>query len=187
MDLLDISNDVMYFDEPLPAVVQSLLDEAAAHYRAEPDAESDPAEQCLRRADTLAPDHLAVLVALYRFYYYRQRYAETLRVADRAIVVACRRLGLDDDWRRLTTDDLEHAGERSMAMTRFLLLALKGAGWLLLRLDAPGDAVERLLPVVAVDPDNRLGGRDLLSWARKAAHRAQLAAQGHAIPVIGIF
>lgn len=188
MDLLDLDNEAMYFETPLPAEVRQLLDESGQRYRsqaldgsADDELERtsvDSAEWALLRAYLKAPEHLSVIVALYRFFYYRHRYAEALAMADRAILLSSRQLGLNEDWRQLTQTDLEQAAQRSMSNTRFLLLALKGAAWLLLRQDQPHAAIERLAPVRAFDDQDQLGTRELLSWAKKAVRREEIASAG---------
>jgi tetratricopeptide (TPR) repeat protein len=183
MDLLDFTGEDMYFDQPLPPEVDGLLADAAEHYDA--DGGTDTAEQSLMRAYFLAPEHLTVLVALYRFYYYRQRYADALTVADRAIALAARELGLDPDWRNLSADTLNRAAADSMVLTRFLLLALKGAGFLLMRMERPADALERLEMAAAIDDSDRLGLGDMLDWARRAAAKNAVTAQGDNIHYIG--
>ncbi|WP_338113826.1 hypothetical protein [Thiococcus pfennigii] len=162
MDLLDFTGEDLYFDRPLPAGVADLLAAAAADYG------EAGAEPHLLRADCLAPEHPSVLVALYRFYYYQRRYEEALLVADRAIGLTARELGLDPDWRRLTVADLAGPARDAMAKTRFLLLALKGAGYLLMRLGRAREALARLEVVAAVDTADRLGLTELLAWARDA-------------------
>jgi tetratricopeptide (TPR) repeat protein len=179
MDLLDFTAEEMYFDRPLPAEVDALITAAAEQYG------TDAAEHSLMRAYFLAPDHLSVLVALYRFFYYRQRYADALVVADRAIALACRELGLHADWQRLSAEDLHAAAQQSMVLTRFLLLALKGAGFLLLRMERPAEALERLEKAAAIDDDDRLGLTDMLAWARRAASRDAVESQGDNIHYIG--
>ena len=180
MDLLDFTADEMYFERPLPPVVAGLIDEAAQHYG--DDAEA--AEACLQRADSLAPDHLTVLVALYRFYFYQRRYPETLAIADRCIVVTARELGIPEDWRALDQARFGHAVQASMTLTRFLLLAMKGAGYVLLRMNRPAEALARLECIAAFDEHDRLGLADLLSWARDAAFRAEVQAKGDNITFI---
>jgi len=160
MDLLDFDGEPMYFDRPVSPQVDALLAGAAAGY-GEPTAERD-----LLRAYFLEPEHLTVLVALYRFFYYQHRYAEALLVAERAIGVTANELGLDRDWRRLSAAGLAAAASRSMASTRFLLLALKGAGYLELRLGNPGGALARFEKLQAVDTSDRLGVKDLVTLAR---------------------
>jgi tetratricopeptide (TPR) repeat protein len=172
MDLLDFTGEDMYFDQPLPAEVETLIADAAEHYGEE------RAEHALMRAYFLAPEHLTVLVALYRFFYYRQRYDEALTVADRALAEAGRALGLDRDWRALGEDDLGRAAAQSMALTRFVLLALKGAGFLLMRMGRADEALERFEKAAAFDSSNRLGLTELLDWARTAVSKSGAEAAG---------
>jgi hypothetical protein len=172
MDLLDFTAEEMYFERPLPAGVAALIQEASEHYGDDAVA----AEQCLERAEAMAPDHLTVLVALYRFYFYQRRYPETLAVADRCIVVAAEELGIPKDWQTLTNDHFGHAVQQSMALTRFLLMAMKGAGYVLLRMDRPREALARLSCIAGFDERDRLGLTDLLSWARDADARERLSA-----------
>jgi tetratricopeptide (TPR) repeat protein len=179
MDLLDFTGEDLYFDQPPPTEVDELIAAAAEQYG------TDAAEHSLMRAYFLAPEHQSVLVALYRFFYYRQRYVDALVVADRAIALASRDLGLNPDWRALEAAELNRAAAQSMVLTRFLLLALKGAGFLLMRLDRPAEALERLEKAALVDDSNRLGLTDLLEWARRAATKAEFAAQGDNIHYIG--
>ena len=179
MDLLDFTGEDLYFDDAPPAEVDTLITAAAEQYG------TDAAEHSLMRAYFLAPEHQSVLVALYRFFYYRQRYNDALTVADRAIALASRELGLNPNWQALEVEDLTRAAAESMVQTRFLLLALKGAGFLLMRLDRPADALQRLEKAALVDDSDRLGLTDLLDWARRAATEAELAAKGDNIHYIG--
>ncbi len=160
MDLLDFDSEPMYFDRPLNPEVDSLITSAAACY-GEPSAERD-----LLRAYFLEPEHLTVLVALYRFFYYQHRYAEALLVAERAIALTADALGLDRDWRALSPERVAAAASRSMTSTRFLLLALKGAGFLELRLGNPRHALARFEQLTAVDTADRLGLTELAAMAR---------------------
>jgi hypothetical protein len=174
MDLLDIVVDEMYFERPLPAPAAALITQASDLYAEDPDA----AEQRLMRAQILAADHLTVLVALYRFFFYRHRCADALDVAERCIAVAARELGIDTDWRRLDEARFGHAVQQSMPLTRFLLMALKGTGYLLLRLSRPAEARERLAKVVQFDRKDRLGAAALLRWAEDAVGRDEAATHG---------
>ncbi|MEA1050646.1 hypothetical protein U5801_12635 [Lamprobacter modestohalophilus] len=195
MDLLDLDNEAMYFETSLPDDVQQLLDESGQQYRSqaldgssEDDLELtsvDSAEWALLRAYLKAPEHLSVIVALYRFFYYRHRYAEAVMMADRAILLSSRQLGLNEDWRQLRQADLERAAQHSMTSTRFLLLALKGAAWLLLRQHQPQAAIERLAPVRAFDQKDQLGTSELLSWAEKAVRREEISNAGGNVHLLG--
>ncbi|HLY96123.1 MAG TPA: hypothetical protein VKO66_02840, partial [Sideroxyarcus sp.] len=65
MDLLDFETAELYFDEPLTPEVARLIVAAADNYG------SDEGELMLLRANFMAPQHLMVLVALYRYYFYQ--------------------------------------------------------------------------------------------------------------------
>jgi tetratricopeptide (TPR) repeat protein len=156
MDMLDFDGQDLYFDEPMPVQVEALLKEAASGY------EYGDAEYPLLRSYLLAPRNLTVLVALYRFYYYQHRYDDALVVANHSIDVAADMLGLVRDWRRLSASDMAVVVSRSMGLLRFYLLALKGAGYLCLRLGELEDGAEFLTKVVELDPHDRLGAAALL-------------------------
>ncbi len=62
LELLELGDDVLYYDEPCPPAVAAQID-AAARYYGQP-----VAEQRLLYAYFLAPEQLSVLVAIYRYY-----------------------------------------------------------------------------------------------------------------------
>lgn len=156
MDLQDFGGDGLYFDEDLPAAVSALLDAAASQYA------EGTAEQPLRAAEALAPQSLTVQVGLYRFFYYQHRYEDALSVAHRVHELTGPGLGLPTDWREITPEHLPQAAATSMGLLRFYLLALKGAGYLNLRLARFAEGKAMLSKVSELDSDNRLGARLLL-------------------------
>ncbi|MCG6860396.1 MAG: hypothetical protein LJE70_03810 [Chromatiaceae bacterium] len=172
MDLLDFDGETMYFDHPLSSRVEALLDKAALHYG------ELEAELSLMQAYFLEPEHLTVLVALYRYFYYRHRYAEALIVAERAIAQTATQLGLSADWHSLSRGDLGHAVPVSMTLTRFLLLALKGSGYLAMRLGDASSALARFEKVVELDTSDRLGMKELLTLARAKVTEHQVRNTG---------
>lgn len=176
MDLQDFGAEPLYFDEPLSPEVEGLLAQAAERYGNGP--VDNAAEQALLRAYFLEPEHPTVLVALYRFYYYRHCYPEALLVADRAIALCAARLGLPARWQELSEAVLGPAVLTSMTLTRFLLLALKGSGYLLLRLGDPAAALARLEKVAEIDTSDRLGVQPLASLAREAITQAAVERLG---------
>ncbi len=178
MDLLDFQGEDMYFDQPVSPETERLLERAAAAYG------EDTAEHCLLRAYFLEPEHLTVLVALYRYLYYRHRYAECLLVAERAIALSAKRLGIGPDWRDIDSNALGPAVLASMSLTRFLLLAIKGAGYLCLRLgDAPG-ALERFEKLSGLDTSNRLGLTELIALARGKVTEQRVRGAGGNVRVL---
>lgn len=162
MDLLEFDGEALYFDEPLDRKVRDLLEQAARDYG------TDAAEQGLLRAYFLAPEHPTVLVALYRYYYYQHRFEEALLVAERVLRVFGQRLELPMDWRGLSEMHLGGGVMISMTQVRFYMLALKGAGYLELRLGRYISALERLEKVAELDSKDRLGAQSLLEMAREA-------------------
>ena len=161
MDLQDFEGQDMYFNSELPPKVVELIEQAAELYG------EGEAEKPLLRAFFLAPEHLTVHVALYRFYYYQHRYQDALFIADKAMAVVREELKLPADWRELEKGHLGVASMQSMGMLRFYLLALKGAGYLNLRLGNIDAAIEILSKLVALDEKNRLGAEMLLSIAKE--------------------
>lgn len=160
-DLLDFTGSKLYFDEPGDERAELLLEKAAGT--------DDLARRrsLLRQADALAPDDLSVIVALYRFTYFAHDFESCLVMADRAMAAAGRRLNIPADWRALAAADIERAASQSMPLLRFYLWALKGRGYLLMRLGRFSEAMAPLETLVALDFANRLNARPLLDLARE--------------------
>jgi tetratricopeptide (TPR) repeat protein len=165
IDLLEFDGEDLYFDEVLDDEAKRCLDKASEHYG------TDKAETALMRAYFLEPEHPMVLVALYRFYYYQHRLKESLMVAERVLKVIGQRLEFPKDWRDLTEMGLGSGVMISMTLIRFYMLALKGAGFLELRLGEYPSAMQRLEKVVELDSKDRLGAKALLDVAREALER----------------
>ena len=156
VDFLDLADGTLYFDEaPVPGV-DALLAEAAALY-GEPEAEAR-----LLRAYFLAPEQLSVIVALYRYYFYQHRLDDTLIVAERAIALAARRLGLPADITQIGLDALARIEPAQRPLLRFHLLAAKGSVIVLLRLGRHAEARARLATLVRLDSRNQLDVKPLL-------------------------
>jgi len=162
MDLLkELDGAGCYFEEQLPVEVTQLLDAAAENYG------RDSAELLLLRAFLLQPESLTVLVALYRYYFYQHRLQESLDVAERAMTVSAARLGLEKSWQLLEPSDVAKLGSE-MTMLRFYLFALKGAGYLNMRLERLEEGMTMLSKVRELDPADRLGASVLLEVARQS-------------------
>lgn len=179
VDLLDFDGQPMYFDEPVTPEVDRLLAHAAEHYA------DGTAEPSLLRAYFLEPEHLTVLVAMYRYYYYRHAYREALTAAERAIRISARRLELPEHWQDLSAADLGGSVLLSMTLTRFLLLALKGSAYLLLRLGEPAPALARLEKIAEIDTSDRLGTKELRALAQSALTAATVERVGGNLSYIG--
>ncbi len=136
------------------------------------------AESHLQKALVIAPDHAAVLIGLYRYYFYKGRLGEALDVAVAfgilplvTLVHPCTAKvclmnsavdnGLAFDWRMVKQGDANF-GSYDAIPPRFYLFALKAYGYLHMRLGNLEEgrvAVEKLLEL---DPGNKLGGKVLL-------------------------
>ena len=138
----------------LPAVASD-LQKAAASYEKDEVAESFLAQDFARE-----PDHPAVHIALYRFYFYKNRLKEALSVAERCLAKTAADLGLPLNWRDVSPDHEVFAGHENSyaAAPRFYLFTLKGCAYLNMRLGniELGDAM--LSRLIKLDPADRLNG-----------------------------
>lgn len=156
MDLLDFSDCKLYFEDELPAEAERLIAQAATEY-------GDPAaELSLLRAHMLAPENLSVLVGLYRYFFYQHRLDDALVVAERAMQLSGRHLGLPTDWSRIDEAQLGSAAANSFGLLRFYLLALKAASVVLLRLGRIDESRARLIKLASLDSRDQLGAGKLL-------------------------
>jgi hypothetical protein len=156
MDMLDFTDCKLYFEDELPAEAERLIAQAATEY-GEP-----AAELSLLRAHMLAPENLSVLVGLYRYFFYQHRLDDALVVAERAIQLSGRHLGLPPDWNLLDETRLGTAAANSFGLLRFYLLALKAASVVLLRLGRIAESRARLVKLAALDSRDQLGAGKLL-------------------------
>jgi hypothetical protein len=145
----------------LPAAVEAALREAGTH-RAEPAA----AMAALMRAQRLAPDHPAVLIAFYRHHFYDHRLNAARDIARRALVVGAAALGLPAVWREAPKRALAEA--RHDPRTRFYLFVLKGYAYLSLRLHDAVEARDALALLRVLDPDDCVGAAVLESVRQRA-------------------
>ncbi|MBW7973677.1 hypothetical protein [Bradyrhizobium sp. BR 10289] len=140
----------------LPTEAEHHLWEAGLSYHLD-----DIAERHLREAESLAPGHAAVLIGLYRFYFYKGRLAEALDVARRCLLKAAEENNFSTDWRRVRASDAEF-GRYENILPRFFLFSLKGYAYLQMRLGETEEgrlAVEKLLEL---DPTDKIGAKVLL-------------------------
>ena len=156
MDLLDFSDCKLYFEDELPAEAERLIAQAASEYG------EAGAELSLLRAHLLAPENLSVLVGIYRYYFYQHRLEDALVVAERAMQLSGRHLGLPTDWRLLDETRLGSPAANSFGLLRFYLLALKAASVVLLRLGQITESRARLIKLSSLDSRDQLGAGKLL-------------------------
>lgn len=134
----------------LPPAVEALIGAAGASYHTPMQALT-----WLQQARALAPEHPAVLIALYRFYFYQHRLAEALDIARQALQVGAAALAIPSQWRQVEPDERFAAFD---AAPRFYLFALKGYAYLSLRLGDAAEAGTALAKLRQLDPLDRVGG-----------------------------
>lgn len=140
----------------LPREVERHLLAAGRSYH-----QDDLAESHLREARALAPDHVAVLIGLYRFYFYKNRLREALEIARVCLRKAAADNGLRQDWRAVRAGDA-HFSSFDAVLPRFYLFTLKGYAYLHLRLGDVDEGRAAVLKLLELDPDDKLGARVLL-------------------------
>ncbi len=140
----------------LPALAEQHLRQAAAAYQ-----HDAVAERHLSKARALAPDHAAVLIGLYRFYFYKGRLAEALDIAKLCLDKAARENGLPADWRNVTANDAVFGRYEEM-LPRFFLFSLKGYAYLQMRLGNLEEGRAAVMKLLALDPSDKIGAKVLL-------------------------
>jgi len=139
----------------LPEKAQRYLNLAAQSYH-----NSEVAETHLLKAMEAAPDHPAVLIGLYRFYFYKNRIEETLVIAVLCIRKAARDLGMRDDWRLAAAHDAPF-GDFGAMLPRFFLFSLKGYAYLNMRLGQIDEARAAVWKLLELDPTDKIGAKVL--------------------------
>jgi hypothetical protein len=139
----------------LPPEAEFHLWEAGLSYHLD-----DVAEHHLREAQLLAPGHAAVLIGLYRFYFYKGRLADALTVAQLCLEKAARENKLAADWHHVAAGD---AGVRSTrtccrASTFFPegLRLSANAAW------QPRRGCAAVAKLLELDPSDKVGAKVLL-------------------------
>jgi tetratricopeptide (TPR) repeat protein len=140
----------------LPAAAEQHLRQAGLAYQ-----DDALAEQHLREAHGLAPGHAAVLIGLYRFYFYKGRLADALEVARICLDKAARENSLERDWWLVESGDADF-GDYDAVLPRFYLFSLKAYAYLSMRLGGESEARLVLLKLLDLDPSDKLGARVLL-------------------------
>jgi tetratricopeptide (TPR) repeat protein len=140
----------------LPAEAQRHLEKAGLSYHL-----TDVAETHLQAADALAPDHAAVLIAFYRFYFYKGRHFKALQISRMCIAKALRENVLSEDWHDVQPDDAPF-GEWDALIPRFFLFSLKGYAYLNMRLGYFAEGRSAATKLLELDPRDRIGAQVLI-------------------------
>lgn len=139
----------------LPAEAEEFL-----HLASETYADTETAERYLRQAQQWAPDHAAVLIGFYRFYFYKGRLREALEIANRCLEKATRENNMPRDWRRAKAGDAVFDRYDEM-LPRFFLFTLKGYAYLQMRLGALEESRVAIAKLLELDPTDKIGAKVL--------------------------
>jgi len=123
----------------------------------------------LDKAKRVAPEHPAVSIGFYRFYFYKNRLTEALKIAQECLVKAARDNGMDSDWRKAKVTDADFDNFAAI-MPRFFLFTLKGYGYLQLRLGNLEEGRAAISKVLELDPSDKVGGKVLLTVLERRDH-----------------
>ncbi len=140
----------------LPEAAEYHLRMAASSY-----ADQKTSEEHLWRAQAAAPGHPAVLIGLYRYYFYKNRLGEALGVARMCLKKAAKDNGLSPDWREVQRDDAAFS-EYEAILPRFYLFTLKAYAYLNMRLGNISEGREIVTKLLELDPSDKVGAKVLL-------------------------
>lgn len=145
----------------LPPVAEHHLAEAGRAFR-----DDALAEAHLKLAEAVAPDHAAVLIGLYRYYFYKGRPEQALEVAERCLAKAARDIGLARDWRQVAPGDARFDRYEEV-LPRFFLFTLKGYAYLNMRLGRLSEGEAAIDKLLELDPSDRVGARVLFDVLKR--------------------
>lgn len=146
----------------LPEEAEYHLWEAGHNYHL-----SDVAEMHLYEAHALAPEHAAVLIGLYRFYFYKGRLAEALAIARLCLAKAARECNFATDWRAVRAQDAEF-GSWEALWPRFFLFTLKGYAYLHMRLGNLEEGRQASVKLLELDSTDKIEAKVLLGILERA-------------------
>jgi tetratricopeptide (TPR) repeat protein len=129
--------------------------------------DSQAAEGYLSEASRLAPDHAAVLIGLYRYYFYKGRLQEALAIACQCLLKAARDNGFSTDWHCVRAEDAPF-GSYDARLPRFYLFTLKAYAYLQLRLADYAEGRDAVLKLLELDPSDKVNARLLLDVLQRA-------------------
>ncbi len=150
-----------YYDGQLPDAAERHLHLAARSY-----SDSGTAEHHLMEAIAIAPGHIAVYVSLYKFYFYKGRLPEALKLAYICLGLSASALNLDRDWRKVQGSQADF-GSYDAPGARFYMFVLKAYGYLLLRTGNFSRGRKVLAKLLELDPGDRIQAKVLLAVLEK--------------------
>lgn len=141
------------FGGDLPPLAEEHLRQAGLSYQS-----YDIAEDHLRRAQEEAPDHFAVLIGFYRFYFYKGRMSEALGLANICIAKAAREKNFAADWRDVRPEDADFA-DYGDVLARFYMFCLKGYAYLHMRLGDLEEGRAAVTKLLELDRSDKINAK----------------------------
>lgn len=141
--------------QDLPAVAEQHLRLASLAYQ-----DSPKAEMHLAIAKAIAPNNAVVLVGAYRYYFYKSRLHDALKVANECLLTVSAELRIPANWQDVMPVHADFVGDEPAH--RFYLFVLKAYAYLLLRLNRLVEGALAAEKLLELDPDNKIGGQVLL-------------------------
>jgi hypothetical protein len=132
------------------------------------------AERLLREAERIAPTHVAVVVAQYRYHLYKHRFQEAEVFARKCLSLSCDELHAPEDFRLVTSRHADFTS--SEKHVRFWLFALQAYGYVLLRCGRLAEGMDALHKVVELDRDDQTKTRVLVEVIERAGRDDESAA-----------
>jgi hypothetical protein len=124
------------------------------------------AERHLADAERIAPAHMAVIVAQYRYHLYKHRFDAARAYAEKCISLCSAGLGLPDDFRAVSGLEVDFTA--SEPRIRFWLFALQAYGYVLLRSGQTVAGMTALRKVVELDRNDQTKTRILVDVIARA-------------------
>ena len=145
-----IRPDAVHFGFGLPPETNRHLQTAAAFVGS-----GEAALQALHAARESAPEQLPVLIALYKFHFYRGETEQAHELVVQTLNESSRQGGFSQDWASLSPDSADWSDPRGPA--RVFLYSLKALAFIHLRRNEP-TAAEAVLEVLErLDPTDQVG------------------------------
>jgi len=118
------------------------------------------AEMHLVLAKAIAPNNPVVHVGAYRYYFYKGRLSEALKVAVTCLILVATELRLPARWQDVTPSHADFCSDEPAH--RFYLFVLKAYAYLLLRQNRLAEGILAAEKLLELDPGNKVGGKVLL-------------------------
>ncbi len=141
--------------QTLPPVAEEHLRLASHSY-----SEDAKAEMHLVLAKAIAPNHPVVQVGEYRYYFYKNRLKDALKVAEACLKTVADELNIPVDWVDVMPEHADFTDDEPAH--RFYLFVLKAYAYLLLRLGRIAEGTLVADKLMSLDPEDKIGGQLLL-------------------------